>query len=73
MAARRVFDLMEEVLTLLNVISGVLFNYDVLIVQGLNDFRSISLESGMFPHTYGSSRVKLSGVSEVLCSIKVSR
>jgi exosome complex RNA-binding protein Rrp42 (RNase PH superfamily) len=39
--------------------------------RGPSNFRSISLENNILPHVNGSSRVKISDFTDVICSIKV--
>jgi len=39
--------------------------------RGLTDFRSITIESDIFPHLNGSCRLKLGSVTDILCSVKV--
>jgi hypothetical protein len=41
-------------------------------IEGHDDFRSIVIENSIFPHVNGSSRVRIPGAVDVLCSVKVS-
>ena len=35
------------------------------------DFRGMSIENNIYPHTNGSSRVRIADVVDVICSVKV--
>jgi exosome complex RNA-binding protein Rrp42 (RNase PH superfamily) len=40
-------------------------------MKGARDFRTISIENEIFPHLNGSSRVNVSNVFNVVCTVKV--
>ena len=39
--------------------------------RGLQQYREVSVEDSVFPHTHGSSRVVIGGGLEILCSVRV--
>lgn len=39
--------------------------------RGSSDYRPISLENNIFPHLNGSSRVRVSGSTDIICSVKL--
>jgi exosome complex RNA-binding protein Rrp42 (RNase PH superfamily) len=46
-------------------------NKNNFLFSGFCDFREISLENNIFPHTNGSSRIIISDSVHIVCSIKV--
>lgn len=39
--------------------------------RGIHDFRSISIENNIFPHTNGSARLRIGHNTDLVCSVKV--
>lgn len=39
--------------------------------RGLLQYREVSVEDSVLPHTHGSSRVVIGGKMEILCSVRV--
>jgi hypothetical protein len=43
-----------------------------VLITDTNSFRPMSIEDSIFPHTDGSSRVRISDSVDILCTVKVT-